>query len=263
MGWFDKLKAIFNFELNSPLISVNVTRNSDNQVKDKEYFVDEENKRLIINYDKLSEDKKKNLGKVFKDKVESGGEVLEKNTLILLNELYNYQKIKGEDKKILDFFTPIIPIEDIEALESSLFIRVKFNERKDIRNLKDDIRKRFGDRGNNITNLCTAGYFEKFLMPMYNSSKEDFNRIYEVVVSKSVMAIFVYSSMSEIEITNELKFKIDLSKKYGLDFIHIHGIGDTNIRIIKNWIKENKELLEFFDKEIFEKKGIIIVELLL
>jgi len=263
MGWFDKLKAIFNFEINCPLINVNITRNSDNKIKDKEYLLDKDNKRLLINYDKLDEEKKRELGKIFKDKVESGGEILESNTLVLLNELYEYQKTRGEDKKIIDFFSSIMPKEDIEALDSSLFLRKKFNEEKDVRNLKDDIRKRFGDRGNNIANLCTAGYFEKFLIPIYNSSKEDFERIYEVVVSKSAMAIFVHNQMDEEEITNELKRKIDLSKKYGLDFIHIHGIGEKNIKIIKNWIDENKDLLDFFNKDIFEKKGIIILELLL
>ncbi|MBS3076376.1 hypothetical protein J4481_01385 [Candidatus Pacearchaeota archaeon] len=69
--------------------------------------------------------------------------------------------------------------------------------------------------------------------------------------------------MTEEEITNDLKEKINLSKKYGLNFIHIHGIGEINTKIIKKWIVENKKLLDFFEKEIFEKKGIIIVELLL
>jgi len=263
MGWLDKLKAIFSLEINSPLVNINITRNSDNRVKGKEHFFDEEKKELLINYDELDDEKRRNLGNILKDKVGGGGKVLEKKTLILLNELYDYQKNKGDDKKILDFFFPIISLEDFEALESSLFLRKKFNERKDVRELKEDLRKRYGDRGNNMANLCTAGYFEKFLMPLYNSSKEDFNKVYEVVVSKSAMAIFVHSQMSEKEITDELSRKLILSKKYGLDFIHIHGIGETNIKIIISWIEENKELLDFFNKDIFEKKGIIIVELLL
>ncbi|MBS3076375.1 hypothetical protein J4481_01380 [Candidatus Pacearchaeota archaeon] len=190
MAWFDKLKALFNFELNSPLISVNVTKNSDNAFQDREFVLDENKGQLIINYDKLNLDKKQKLRQIFRDKVEGGGEIFEINSFKLLSELYNYQKSKGEDKKILDFFSSLIPKEDLEALESSLFLRRKFNEKKDIRKLKEDIRRRFGDRGNNIANLCTAGYFEKFLIPLFNSSKEDFERIYEVVISKLVLVIF-------------------------------------------------------------------------
>lgn len=265
MGWFDKLKALLNIEVNSPLVSVNVTKNSDNKVTEKESFYDDEGKKLYINYDKLTEQKKKELSQILKDKVESGGEILEKDTSTLLQKLKEYQKNKGDDKKILDFFSAIIPTEDLEALESALYIRKIFSEGKEVSKLKVDLRIRFGDRGKNIANLCTAGYFEKFLMPLYNSSKEDFERIYEVVISKSAMAIFVHSQMISDEITKELKGKITLSKNYGLDFIHIHGIGETNIRIIKRWIAENKEFFSFFEKEIFEDraKGIIIVELLL
>jgi len=263
MAWLDKLKAILNFEINSPLISVHVTRNSDNKVKGKKYFHDEEENRLLINYDELEEIEKQNLSQVFKDKVESGGEIFEEKTEKLLKDLYKYQKSKAEDKRILDFFNSIIPKDDFEALEASLYLRKRFGEKIDVGILKGDIRKRFGDRGNNIANLCTAGYFENFLMPLYNSSKEDFKKIYEVVVSKSAMAIFVHSLMEEDKITSELKRKIELSKRYGLDFIHVHGIGEKNIRTIKNWIEKNKELLDFLNKDIFEKEGIIIVEILL
>jgi len=211
----------------------------------------------------LSEEKKKDLANIFKDRVESGGEILEENTHILLEDLYNYQKLKGDDKKVLDFFSQIISKEDLEALEASLYLRRKFIEKHDIRKLKEDIRKRFGDRGNNIANICSAGYFEKFLMPLFNSSEEDFKKVYDVIISKSAMAIFVHSLMEENEITDELKRKISLSKQYGLDFIHVHGIGEKNIKTIKNWITENKEPLNFVNKNIFEKEGIIIVELLL
>lgn len=263
MGWFDKLKAILNFEINSPLVNVNVTRNSDNKVNGKKYFHDEENKELLINYDELENKERENLSKVFNDNLESGGEIFERGTKCLLNDLYEYQKSKAEDKKILDFFNIIISEDDFESLEASLYLRKRFSEKKDVKGLKEGIRKRFGDRGNNIANLCTAGYFEKFLMPLYNSSKKDFEKIYEVVISKSAMAIFVHSQMEENEITTELNKKIELSKKYGLDFIHIHGIGDKNINTIKKWIEENKDLLDFLNKNIFEKEGIIIVELLL
>jgi|SRR3989344_3292957 len=263
MGWFDKLKALFNLEINSPLINVNITRNSDNNVRGKEHFFDKEKKRLHINYDELSEEKKKDLAKIFRDKIDSGSEIFEDKTYILLKDLYDYQKSRGEDKKILDFFFPVIPKDDYEALEASLYLRKKFNERVDVRKLKEDIRRRFGDRGNNIANLCTAGYFEKFLIPLYNHSKDDFNKVYEVVISKSAMAIFVHSQMSDYEITQGLGKKIDLSKRYGLDFVHIHGIGERNILTVMRWIEEHKDSLDFFNKEIFEKEGIIIVELLL
>jgi len=262
MGWLDKFKALFNIELNAPL--VNITKNSGNKTKvDKEYLYDEESGKLDIFLDNLPEDKRKKLDTILKENVEEGNKFLEKESSNLLKDLCNFQQTKGEDKKVLDFFENIIPEEDLEALESSLYLRKKFSEKKDVRQLKGDIRTRFGDRGNNIANLCTAGYFENFLMPLYNSSQIDFDKIYEIIVSKSAVAIFVHSQMKEEEITKEIKRRLEISKRYGIKFLHIHGIGEHNIRTIKKCINENKELFNFYNKDIFEKEGIMIVELIL
>ena len=151
----------------------------------------------------------------------------------------------------------------MEALEASLFLRKKFLENQEVRHLKQDIRIRFGDRGNHIANLCTAGYFENFFMPLYNSSKEDFEKIYEVVVSKSAMAIFVHNQMNDTEIVKKITERLEISKKYGLKFLYIHGIGERNIATIRRCLEENKELFKFYDKDIFEKNHMIIVELIL
>ncbi|MBU2577081.1 MAG: hypothetical protein KKF50_05165 [Nanoarchaeota archaeon] len=259
MAWLDKLKALFNFELNAPLI--NITKNSGNSNLGKEYVNSGE--KIDILFDNLSKEKQEKLKLILKEKVEEGSKLLEEKSFGLLRELINFQRTKGEDKKVLDFFQNLIPKEDFEALESSLYLRRRFQEKRDVSKLKEDIRTRFGDRGKNISNLCTAGYFENFLMPLFNSSKEGFDNIYNVVVSRSPMAIFVHSAMGEDQITRDIKTGLEVSKKYGIKFLHIHGIGDQNIRTIKRCIYENKELFNYYDKEIFENNGIIIVELIL
>ena len=262
MGWFDKFKSLFSIEVNAPLI--NITKNSSNQSKiDKEYVYDKDNNKIDVFLDNLPEEKQKKLKSILKENIDEGNKFLEEKTSFLLNDLYAFQKDKGDDEKLLDFFEPIISEEDLEALENSLYLRKKFRERKDVKFLKEDIITRFGDRGKNISNLCTAGYFENFLMPLYNSSQEDFKKIYEVAVSKSVLAIFVHSEMQDDEITKEIKRKLEISKKYGLKFLHIHGIGETNIETIKRCIEENRDFFNFYNKDIFEKNGIIVVEILL
>lgn len=261
MGWLDELKALVNIEINAPFI--NITKNSDNSNPGEEYIYDEEKGKIDVLYDNLSPDKKDKIKLILKKNVEEGNKLLELKSSGLLKELTEFQRNKGTDQKVLDFFEDIIPEEDMEALESSLYLRRKFLQRKDVKNLKDDLRSRFGDRGANIANLCTAGYFENFLMPLFNSSKVDFKNIYDVVVSKSAIAIFVHNQMNDTVIAREIKFKLQISKKYGIKFLHIHGIGEQNITTIKKCIRENKEIFDFYDKEIFEDNGIIIVELIL
>jgi hypothetical protein len=260
MGWFDKVKALFNIEINAPFI--NITKNSDNTSIDKESVIDDED-RVNIYWDNLSNGKKDELKKIIKESVDEGNLFLEKKSSSLLKDLIDFQKNKGDDKRVLEFFEDAISDEDLEALESSLYLRRKFKEKKEVNHLKEDIRTRFGDRGNNISNMCTAGYFEKYLIPLYNQSKENFKKIYELAVTKSALAIFVHSQMNDEEITNNIKQKLEMSKKYGLKFLHIHGIGEKNIKIIKKCIDENKELFNYYKKEIFEKEGIMVVEILL
>lgn len=266
MSWLDKLKHIIKIDINwnAPLFSINITKNSNNQIKfDKEYFYDQENRILHLALDKLPKETLEKIPEITQQYINEGNRLLEKNTDGLLENLYKYNK-DNKDKSILSFFKPIIPFSDLEALEASLFLRYTFVQNNCVNNLKSDIRKRFGDRGNNIANLATAGYFEEFLMPLYNDSQEMFKKIYDDVVSKSIVAVFVHRGMEPDEITLKISERIKISKKYGIRFIHIHGISKSNVEKINICIKENKEYFDFFEKKIYEnkEKDLLVVELL-
>lgn len=260
VDWLNKLKALFNIEINSPLITVHITKDSNNQ--QKEYLYDKNKKKLEVFLNKLPKEKESEIKSVVQNYLEEKNKLLEINTTKLLHNLYKYNE-NNENKQILNFFEQIVPKNDFEALESALYLRYVFQNKGDINKLKKDIRQRFGDRGNNIANLCSAGYFEEFLIPLYNSSKTEFNTLYELIILKSVVAVFVNRNMKHEEITEEIKKRLEISKKYGINFIHIHGIGESNISKIKQCINENKSFFDFFEKEIYEKDGIIIIELLL
>lgn len=259
--WFRKLKNLIKIDIDfSNLININITKSSSNNPDI--YNHDEANKNLNIYLDKFSQDKKQELKDILKDYIQEGNKLLEKDTSKLLNNLYDYNK-ENPDKAILEFFKSIIPLRDYEALQSSLYLKNAFKSGQDVRKLKSDIRKRFYDRGNNIANLCTAGYFETFLIPLYNSSQEKFKEVYEIIVDKSILAVFVHGEMGEEEITSQIKNKLEISQRYGINFIHIHGIGSINITKIKECVEKQKQFFELFDKNIFQKENILVMELLL
>lgn len=261
-SFLKKLKSLISVEFNSPLVAININKNSNNNVKVAEgLYYDKDKKILDIDLNRLPEEKKKVAKEVIKDYIEEGNKLLELKTNNCLESLYKYNK-KNPNKAILDFFKPIIPSNDYEALESALFLREKFHKREDVNKLKQDIRTRFGDRGNNISNLCTAGYFEELLMPLYNSSKEEFKRVYEDIVKSSMLALFVHSQMEDKEIPNKITEKLNISKKYGIKWIHIHGIGKSNVKKIKRCIEEKKKFFDFFEKRIYDSEYIIVVQLL-
>lgn len=265
MAFLEKLSHIFGIEINSPIISVNV--NSHNQSKDpnkeKEFLFDSESGEFEILMDNISEDKKELLSEALKESIDKEDtKVFEKETWKLLEGLKKFER-SNADKQLINFFKPIISFADFEVLEAAIYIQESFKQGNDVRSLKRDIRFRFGDRGNNIVNLFSAGYFEEFLTKVYSHSKEKFNEIYELVVSKAVLAVFVHSETDKEDIPKEIYEKLSLSKKYGIKFIYIHGIGEVNVKKIRECIKENKKFFKFFEKEIYEEAHIIIVELLL
>ncbi len=262
MSWLDKLKALINIEFNKPLINITLCNNSNNTRATNGYYYDEPQNRLIIDTSRLDEGKRKELKPILQAYIAEENKLLETNTSKLLDCLYNYNK-ENKNSQILQFFKPIIPPNDLDALEASLFLRDAFKRGENIDYMKHDIRMKFGDRGSNIANLCTPGYFETFLMPLYNTSPERFKELYEIIISNAALAVFVHREKSAKEITDEIIEKIVVSKRYGIKFLHIHGIGKHNIGKIKKCIEENKMLFKFFEKNIIDKDNILIIELLL
>ncbi len=268
--WFERLKAhlkIDKVELN--LIKVNITSSNcnnktaitnDNKIS---YLIDKGDGIFNLLWDKIPPEEKKEIKQIVQSSIlEGGSKLLMNETSELLDNLYQYNQNNIDDKQILNFFKTNIPINDLEALESALFLRSKFRKKEDIKKLKADIRGRFGDRGNNICNLCTAGYFEEFLIPLFNSSKDRFDELYELIITNFLLAIFVHQGMEQDEVKIEIDRKINASKKYGIKFVHIHGIGERNITKIRECVTDN-ESTEYLVKEIYKKDNILIIELLL
>lgn len=268
MGWFDKLKALVDIKIDlRNLVQITINSNNATNSNNSAAFTNTE-KSLIINTAHLSEEQKKELKQITKEYIEEGNKLLKTETSQTLHSIEDYNREnKSKDKQILDFFKDVIPDEDLDALEASLFLRSEFRKGNEtiVKKIKRDIRIKFGDRGNNISNLCTAGYFENFLRELYNVSKEKekFDQLYESIVSDSVLAVFVNKEMSTRALTEEIKKKIEASLRYGLEAIFIHGIGKQNISTIKSCIVENKNFFDFFEKIIFEKENIIMVKLLI
>lgn len=267
MGWFDKLKTLFDIKISlniSPTIKLVKVDNSNNASAGKEYVYNEKENVLVLNAKNLTEDKNQELKSITKEYIQDGNMLLKDDASRKFQEVESYNKKGREnDKQILEFFKDIIPPKDLDTLEVSLFLRDEFRNHYDIKEMKQDIRRKFGDRGNNISNLCTAGYFENFLTELHKVSTERFKELYELIVSNSVLAVFVNAQMSDFQVADEIKKKINASLQYGFKDVYIHGIGTQNINKIRRCIEKNKEFFDFYEKIIFERENVIIVKLLI
>ncbi|MEE8403261.1 MAG: hypothetical protein V3R93_05875 [Candidatus Hydrothermarchaeaceae archaeon] len=134
--------------------------------------------------------------------------------------------------------------------------------------LKGDIIKKHGKRGLNISNLCSAGYFETMIRPLYEEMKKDpdfsnekFMEKYDIIINEEAFAIFVSGSMSVDNVKNAIQQKIERNLKYGVKFVNIHGIGKGNVEKIREALSYIEGIYSNINKTLEEKENIIFVKL--
>lgn len=182
------------------------------------------------------------LGRVYPDLIDSEVIILKKNDYQTCKEFIEESK----ETPTLKFFKGKINEEDFEALRTAVFIKNKRDKGEDINKYLEQLRKKFGSRGNNICNLYGEGYFESILKPLYSilkarNNEDDFESQFDEFVMTLPISYFVSYGKSQEMINKELKNKIKKSKQYGIKTINVHGIG-----------KENKEKIIEFEKSISE-----------
>jgi hypothetical protein len=255
---FPKFESLIKIDLKN-FINIHITNNKSCN-SNKPIFIDEKTNSLLININTLSTAQKRQLKKAFKNK-----EIcfIEKKTNTSINKLKKVLKL-SENEKLLNFYKNKIPNSDLEILRASFYIKKAFENRDDISYFKNDIYKKYGQRGINITNLYTAGYYDNWIKKIYttmqgmsNFSKEKFDNIYEKIVLNVFFIIFVSKKMDENNIIAEVEYKL----KYGTNIIHIHGIGRKNIDTINKCLVVIRKKYEVKKLNIFEENNIISVEL--
>ncbi len=192
---------------------------------------------------------------IIKKAFKSGGLIWKSTKEEILESYIRYYK-ESPDQNILRFFSDILPIDDYTALKLALYLRDEQKKGKNISNYKKDIRDRFGERGANIANLCTAGYFESEFLPLYNSiSKEAFLEYYEITVGKKARALFVHRGINEDQLGIEFEVMLQKATKYHMEGFRIHGIGTQNVSTIKNFFNNRVNSPEdnFIVKREYEK----------
>lgn len=176
---------------------------------------------------------KRELFKIIRKVHQEEGLFLRKDKLDTLDALVDY-KTEKTHKKILDYFEYIIPHQDFLALKMALFLRIESEKGKNIQKYKQDIKNKFGDRGNNIANLCTAGYFDDEFQTIPNN---DFMDYYERVVGEKARALFVHNRMNCDEIEIEVNKLVKKAKKYHMTDFRLHGKGKINVDEINKFAK--------------------------
>lgn len=167
------------------------------------------------------------------------------------------------------FIRTNIPISDKSIWYSALILRDEFNKghNETVSRLKQQLTSSQMERGRNIANLCSAGYLETLIIPLYNAAKEKgdinvFYQIYETIVVGYPFAVFVSSNKPYQEIKDEVISKVKHVKSYGWKKVSVHGIGEENVKTIQKIAVEiREECPEITNTDIVSQGKIITVSI--
>lgn len=266
---FDKLKQLFKFDISiSDSFNIHINKNSNNTSEPWGY--NESTKQFLINLDKISGEDLKNVKYLLSESLNEDFTFLEQTSDERVNDIIETEKDEGTHK-LLTFFSNKIPKNDFDALRSAVYIRTLFTRGTDydtIYRLKGEVIKKHGKRGLNICNLCTSGYFEKLLIPLYKEieksptfSNDKFDKVYNTIIDEEAFAVFIKSSTPISEVRNVIETQINRNSKYGIKYVNIHGIGYENISKIKEVISTIKISSLDIHKEIEINEKIILATL--
>lgn len=266
MSLGDFLKGLFkdNKLVFSPKININI--GSDNN-KGNTIIYDQRKQLAEIDVLQLSNEKKVKFQRLLKPQLSTETPLLDREYKAKTEDYR--EKIGQKDNQILlEFFVDVLPQEDLNILRAALYIRTIFKEHHgDVTQLKAQLINQYGIRARNIANLCSAGYFESWIKPLYEEmskkpsfKEEKFLEIYEEIVRYSPFAFFVSRAMSDSEVIQHIMNKIEKMKGYGIKTLNIHGIGHTNVDKVKNALEEIEKKIKC-TKSILEEDNIIVIKL--
>ena len=267
---FDKLKQLFKFDISiSDSFNIHINKNSNNTSEPWGY--NESTKQFSIDLDKIHGEDLKNVKHLLAESLNEDFTFLEQKSDERVYDIIETEKDEGVHDLLL-FFSDKIPKNDFDALRSAVYIRALFTRGTDydtIYRLKGEVIKKHGKRGLNICNLCTSGYFEKLLIPLYKEieksptfSNDKFDKLYNTIMDEEAFAVFIKSSMPISEVRYIIESQIRRNSKYGIKYVNIHGIGHGNISKIKEVISNIQISSLTIHKEIEIDENIILATLL-
>ncbi len=270
MTWTDrlakilsKLPSLIKIDIKDPTVNIHISHDTTNN---QQVTTNPATKSCEVNIANFNPKEVKELLKEFID--EDGILLLDKSKKGI--EEFALEEQVPENAATINLLTKIVPPEDLNIWRAALYLRFCFLKKMlmAVTKIKFQIVQTHGAKGRNIANLCSAGYIEEWLIPTFNAlrdtlgeneGKKAFLNIYSLIVNQMPFTIFVCQPMTP----DNLRQEINDRKKYGLDFVNIHAIGEDNIKKVKPVIaaiekdsyKEDQQGNIFFARISFKKSA--------
>jgi hypothetical protein len=257
------IKGILSKEIHFSLFHIDhlhISKTEDNSYN-------QDNSRVILNPDSVD---KKSLRHILRTAEQKGYPLLEKKSSDLIKKIKVVEK-QRDINELLNFFESKIPQKDHDALRAALYVRALFKKGVNIDAYKQDIINKWGERGRNISNLCTGGYFETIIKPLYEelynkaNGIQTFGKMYNIIIEEMPIAVFIKSNLRRAEIRRLLEHQIESSKKYGVKEFNVHALGGTTIKNVQEVLEEMRKerKTEFEISHVEQSRHIIYYKITL
>lgn len=236
--------------------------------KEEPHTYNSDTNTLNVNSSKLVKEEFEKFSKEVTGAIDAEFTVIEDETTSRVHEIIEEEE-SAESQNILKFLSGKISGKDLQIVRAALYIRRRASKHETIDHLKLDLIKRYGQRGNNVSNLCSAGYFEEYVIPLYKILEDhfqnndaaliEFQKIFDRLVDELPFTIFV--SIKTRNLKEEIVKKLEVSKKYGLKFLNIHGIGQANVSKIQevlSQIEQMESIKKIVKNTVVEKKNAVM-----
>lgn len=155
----------------------------------------------------------------------------------------------------VSFFRGKITPIDMLALETAAYVANTYaSDKKKADRLRGEFTERYGERGNHMLNLYSAGYFQSYFKPLYEAlserddfSSEEFQHTFDFILRTEPFTVFVGRLKSVDETVSLVLEKVERCTRYGIQELNVHGIGQENIEKIRS-ILEDEEINKSFSQ---------------
>lgn len=188
--------------------------------------------------------------------LDKGERIVEADLGKLIAESTPFAQTPEEDKLALREIKPFVPESDIPIVEAALFLRRLSQNGVSVSRQKMLINQKYGPRGNNIANLIGTGYYEGYLLPIYQflattegeRASQIFSDIYEQAVTQYPFAVFVSENIDYESLKKQVNGKIQINLLNDQHVLNIHGKGAGNKKKILRLMRD-EELCQSFMSE--------------
>lgn len=237
MSFLDSLKNLIGIKIDlSKLKSFSIHLLSDNTIH-KTVIIDK--KTININVSTLNQKDMPAIKKLIRQAISENKLLIEEKANTRLQDIAK-TKNNPDSTSLLEFFKGKISNNDLEILRASLYVKTVYGRGDQVGELKDDIITRYGARGRNIVNLCTAGYFSSLIKPLFEDMVDQqgfkpswYLEVFDTIIDQSPVAVFVSSSTTKDQLLSEVEARIRINKRYGIHYLNIHGISEQNVEKIE------------------------------